>query len=198
MVDPELYRPAQVPIRYDLGYLGTYSADRQPALERLLIEPARQLPECRFVVAGAQYPRDMEWPANVEHVEHVAPVDHRHFYGSMRFTLNVTRADMVAAGHSPSVRLFEAAACGTPLISDRWTGLDRFFPERSAIVVADRSEDVIRALTELDDEQIGAMADKARAITLARHTGMSRAATLEAEIAAQISRTQRRRLARTA
>jgi len=198
MVDAELYRPAQVPIRYDLGYLGTYSADRQPALERLLIEPARQLPECRFVVAGAQYPRDMEWPANVEHVEHVAPVDHRHFYGSMRFTLNVTRADMVAAGHSPSVRLFEAAACGTPLISDRWVGLDRFFPERSAIVVADRSEDVIRALTELDDEQIGAMADKARAITLARHTGMSRAATLEAEIAAQISRTQRRRLARTA
>ncbi len=123
---------------YDLGYLGTYSADRQPALERLLLAPARQLPMRRFVVAGAQYPRDIDWPDNVERLEHVAPADHSRFYGSMRFTLNVTRANMVAAGHSPSVRLFEAAACGTPLISDRWIGLDRFFPQGRAIIVADR------------------------------------------------------------
>ena len=197
MVDPELYRPTPVPLRYDLGYLGTYSADRQPALERLLIEPARQLPTRRFIVAGAQYPPDIAWPDNVDHLEHVAPVDHPRFYGSMRFTLNVTRADMVAAGHSPSVRLFEAAACGTPLISDDWPGLDRFFPQPSAIIVADRSEDVVRALTGLDDEHIRAMAAKARAITLAGHTGSSGAATLEAEIAAQMPRTARRRLAKT-
>jgi spore maturation protein CgeB len=198
MVDPELYRPAQVPVRYDLGYLGTYSADRQPALERLLIQPARHLPAHRFVVAGAQYPRDIAWPDNVERLEHVAPVDHPRFYGSMRFTLNVTRADMVAAGHSPSVRLFEAAACGTPLISDRWAGLDRFFPETSAIIVADRCNDVIRALTEIGEEHVSAMAARARAITLASHTGTSRASTLEAEIEAQMSSTQTRRLAKTA
>jgi spore maturation protein CgeB len=105
----------------------------------------------------------------------------------MRFTLNVTRANMVSAGHSPSVRLFEAAACGTPLISDRWSGLDRFFPEGQAIIVADHSRDVTRVLTELGDEEASAMAAKARAITLAQHTGLSRAREIEAELGAQIA-----------
>jgi spore maturation protein CgeB len=198
MVDPDLYRPAEVKLDYDLGYLGTYSADRQPVLDRLLLAPARQLPARRFVVAGAQYPRDIDWPDNVVRVEHVAPIDHPPFYGSMRFTLNVTRADMVAAGHSPSVRLFEAAACGTPLISDRWAGLDRFFPEGSAIIVADHSRDVIRALTELGDDEASAMAAKARAITLAQHTGLSRARELERELAANMTGRDKRRLAKTA
>jgi spore maturation protein CgeB len=198
MVDPDLYRPAEVALDYDLGYLGTYSADRQPVLDRLLLAPARQLPALRFVVAGAQYPRDIDWPDNVARVEHVAPIDHPRFYGSMRFTLNVTRADMVAAGHSPSVRLFEAAACGTPLISDRWPGLDRFFPEGRSIIVADQSRDVIRALTELGDDEVAQMAAKARAITLAQHTGLSRARELERELAASMTGREKRRLAKTA
>src|SRR5581483_548045 len=111
----------------DLSYLGTYSLDRQPVLERLLIEPARRAPQLRFAVAGAQYPDGIEWPANVERIEHVAPAEHPEFYASSRFTLNVTRADMVRAGYSPSVRLFEAAACGVPIISDYWQGLETFF-----------------------------------------------------------------------
>jgi spore maturation protein CgeB len=187
MVDPDLYRPVEVPRAYDLGYLGTYSADRQPALERLLLEPARRLPMLRFVVAGPQYPRVIDWPDNVARLEHVAPADHSRFYGSMRFTLNVTRANMVSAGHSPSVRLFEAAACGTPLISDRWSGLDGFFPEGEAIIVADHSRDVTRVLTELGDDEASAMAAKARAITLAQHTGLSRAREIEAELSAQMA-----------
>jgi len=192
MVDPDLHRPVKVPIEYDLGYLGTYSADRQPALEHLLLAPARQLPLLRFVVAGAQYPRDIEWPGNVEHREHVAPIDHPRFYGAMRFTLNITRADMVATGYSPSVRLFEAAACGTPLISDRWAGLDRFFPEGTAIIVADHSRDVIRALIELSENEASAMAAKAREITLAQHTGLARAREIEAEVNALMGNLQRR------
>ena len=114
----------------------------------------------------------------------------------MRFTLNVTRANMVAAGHSPSVRLFEAAACGTPLISDRWTGLDGFFPEGSAIIVADDSHDVIRVLTELSDEKARSMATAARAITLEQHTGLSRAREIEAELGAQMEILEQR-LAKT-
>jgi spore maturation protein CgeB len=197
MVDPDLHRPFEVSLDYDLGYLGTYSADRQPVLERLLLAPARQLPMLRFVVAGAQYPRDIDWPVNVERLEHVPPVDHSRFYGSMRFTLNVTRAHMVAAGHSPSVRLFEAAACGTPLISDRWIGLDCFFPEGEAIIVADHTRDVIRVLTEIGDDEASAMAAKARAITLAKHTGLSRAREIETELRAQLG-TLEPRLAETA
>ncbi len=72
--------------------------DRQPTLERLLIEPARRAPHQRFAVAGPQYPADIDWPANVERLEHVPPADHAAFYAASRFTLNVTRADMIEAG----------------------------------------------------------------------------------------------------
>ncbi len=127
-VDPERHRPCPAGgTRWDLGYLGTYSADRQPALDALLCEPARRWERGRFAVAGPLYPADLRWPANVERIEHVGPDEHPWFYGRQLFTLNLTRADMVRLGYSPSVRLFEAAACGVPIISDWWPGLATIF-----------------------------------------------------------------------
>jgi spore maturation protein CgeB len=140
-VDPEAYFPIETPLSWDMGYLGTYSTDRQPTLERLLLEPARARPESRFVVAGPQYPEDLAWPSNVTRIAHLAPSEHRAFYGAQRFTLNVTRADMVEAGWSPSVRLFEAAACGTPIVSDVWPGIASFFqPGREILLVRSTAE----------------------------------------------------------
>lgn len=179
MVDADRYRPSGETPRWDLGYLGTYSDDRQPALERLLVEPARRLPQCRFVVAGSQYPGDIRWPGNVERIDHVPPADHPAFYGQLRYALNITRADMLATGWSPSVRLFEAAACTTPVITDRWAGVDAFFPPGEAILVADGPEDVVSALESQPGASDRAIADEARRIVLANHTGDHRAAELE-------------------
>ena len=126
-VDPTVYQPREVERTWDLGYLGTFSDDRQEALDKLLLEPARMWPEGRFIVAGPQYPEAIEWPKNVARIEHLAPAQHPEFYSAQRFTLNVTRREMINAGYSPSVRLFEAAACATPIISDYWDGLDTIF-----------------------------------------------------------------------
>ncbi|WP_292235368.1 glycosyltransferase, partial [Mesorhizobium sp.] len=172
-VDPERHHRIGSRIQWDLGYLGTYSSDRQPALEALLLEPARRLPERRFVVAGSQYPADLAWPDNVERVEHLPPADHAAFYSRQRYTLNLTRASMIAAGWSPSVRLFEAAACGTPIISDRWAGLDSFFPA-SAIQTAASAEHVVQALVGQSERARLGMARRARELVLARHTGAAR------------------------
>jgi len=184
LVDPARYRPLDVPIRWDLGYLGTYGADRQPVLERLLIEPARRRPELRVVVAGPQYPDDIEWPPNVERIEHVAPADHPAFYAAQRLTLNVTRADMVAAGWSPSVRLFEAAACAVPVVSDRWEGLGDFFVDGREIFVADTADDVVRVLDALDEETRTRVGARARARVLAEHTADDRVDELERHVIA--------------
>jgi spore maturation protein CgeB len=178
-VDAGRYQPRAMPMRWDLGYLGTYAEDRQPALQRLLIEPARLLPHRRFVVAGSQYPASINWPGNVERIEHVPPADHAAFYCQQHFTLNVTRADMVRCGWSPSVRLFEAAACGTPIISDRWDGLDALLPEGEAVIVADGCEDVVAALRHADASERDRISGNARRIVLARHTGEARACELE-------------------
>ena len=177
-VDAELYRPLPTPTRWDLSYLGTYSPDRQPTLERLLMEPARRAPKLRFCVAGPQYPADIAWPANVERIDHVPPADHPSFYAASRFTLNVTRADMIAAGFSPSVRLFEAAACATPIISDIWNGLDTLFHSNTEILLASNAEDVLAALA-LKADSASAIGAAARSRVLAAHTASHRAGELE-------------------
>lgn len=177
--DPDLYHPEDRPIRWDLGYMGTYSDDRQPPLDALLLEPARRLPAGRFVVAGPQYPEDIAWPSGVERIAHLPPREHRAFYNAQRFTLNITRADMRAAGFSPSVRLFEAAACGVPIISDWWEGLDAFFVPGEEILIAHRAEDTLRFLHDIPAEEARAIGRRARARVLARHTAAHRAAELE-------------------
>jgi spore maturation protein CgeB len=176
-VDADLYDPTGEALQWDLGYLGTYSADRQPVLERLLLQPARLMPDKHFVVAGSQFPPDIDWPGNVERIDHLPPLQHRSFYNRQRFTLNVTRADMVAAGWSPSVRLFEAGACRTPVISDIWPGIDHLFPPE-AIVLASDTEDVVRTLQNTTASQRAKMAAAARRHVLAEHTGTARAGEL--------------------
>ncbi len=177
-VDAERYAPAHVAPQYDLGYMGTYSADRQPALQSLLIEPAREWHAGRFAVAGPQYPKDIDWPGNVRRIEHLGPDEHPRFYNAQRFTLNVTRADMVQAGYSPSVRLFEAAACGTPIISDAWPGLETIFEPGREILVAHDARQVLYWLRDMPSRRRYAIGAAARARVLAEHTADHRAQTL--------------------
>jgi len=183
-VDPALYYPEATEPKWDLGYMGTYSDDRQPVLDRLMLEPARGWVAGCMVVAGPQYPVDIQWPGNVERIEHLPPAEHRAFYNAQRFTLNITRADMVRAGYAPSVRLFEAAACATPIISDYWQGLELFFQLGSEILVSHSSADTLRYLREMPDTERLAVGDRARQRVLSAHTAAHRAAELEKYISA--------------
>ncbi|AEG91764.1 CgeB family protein [Ramlibacter tataouinensis] len=180
-VDPQVHRrvPAVDSYGADLSYLGTYAADRQAALEALFIEPARRLPARGFLIGGAQYPADFPWTDNIRFVRHLPPVEHPAFFSSSRLTLSVTRRAMADNGHCPSGRLFEAAACGTPVVSDWWTGLDAFFEPGREILVARSTADVVQAL-ELPDEQVARIARAARERVLAEHTSAHRARELEA------------------
>jgi spore maturation protein CgeB len=188
LVDPELYAPAPCERQWDLGYLGTYSDDRQPLVDELLLEPARRAPQLRFAVGGPQYPESIAWPPNVEHREHVPPAAHPAFYCAQRFTLNVTRADMRRAGWSPSVRLFEAAACGVPVISDRWPGIEEVFLPGEEILIADCAADVLLFVERLTDAEAAAIGARARRRVLAEHTAERRVEQLERLVAVQGAR----------
>ncbi len=189
--DPDLYYPEEAEPRWDLGYMGTYSDDRQPTVERLLIEPARDWREGRFVVAGPQYPEGAEgirWPRNVKRYQHLEPKKHRRFYNQQRFTLNVTRADMIAAGWSPSVRLFEAAACGTPIVSDSWPGLESIFKIGEEILIARTSAEVLQYLCDVPERERRALGQRARARVMNNHTAAHRAEELEGYALCLLSR----------
>jgi spore maturation protein CgeB len=182
-VDSQLYYPERLAMKWDLGYLGTYSDDRQPSLETLLIKTAQRWPEGRFVVAGAQYPKSLAWPGNVKRIEHLPPRKHRGFYNRQRFTLNITRADMISAGYSPSVRLFEAAACGTPIITDAWPGLETFFIPGREILVGRSTAEMLHLIQETPRDVAVAIGQAARANVLSRHTAAHRAEELERYLA---------------
>jgi spore maturation protein CgeB len=182
LVDVDAYVPEDTAVRWDLGYLGTYSPDRQPPLQELLVDAARAEPGGRYVVAGPRYPNEIIWPDNVDRLEHVAPGDHPQFYCAQRFTLNITRADMRRAGWSPSVRLFEAAACGVPVITDRWSGLTELFAPGDEILLADDTRDVLAYLAEIPDDQRRSIGHRARRRVLAEHSATHRAEQLEVEV----------------
>jgi spore maturation protein CgeB len=179
-VDPDLYRPRTAPCQWDLGYLGTYSADRQPALEALLLEPARCWPQGRFAVVGPMYPPDLRWPANVTREIHLSPRHHPGYYAAQRFTLNITRYAMKQSGHSPSVRLFEAGACGVPIISDWWEGLDSLFDIGKEILLSRSPAETLSHLKHCPEPKRLEIGAAARRRILAEHTPAQRALQLEA------------------
>jgi spore maturation protein CgeB len=178
-VDPEIHAPVpeREEFRSGLSYMGTYAADRQQKLEALFLEPARRMAEKRFVLAGSLYPLQWHWPANVRRFEHVAPAEHPQLYSSARITLNITRDGMARTGYCPSGRFFEAAACGSPIVSDWFEGLDSFFAPGEEVFVASDTGAVLEALS-LEDETLSCMARRARERTLDEHTGERRAEQL--------------------
>ena len=178
-VDPALHKRVAPAERYssDFSYLGTYAADRQTQLEELFLQPARQCPEKVFRIGGALYPQDFPWRQNIYFVRHLPPPEHPAFYSSSKLTLNVTRGTMASMGYCPSGRLFEAAACGTPIVSDSWEGLDEFFEPGEEILVAQQAADVTNAL-RLEEGELEEMASRGQQRVLAEHTARQRAEQL--------------------
>ena len=180
-VDPQVHYPVAAKAHYrgEFSYLGTHAANRQQARERLFLEPARRLPERRFVLGGAQYPADFAWTPNLYYVRHLPPVEHPAFYCSSALTLNITRAPMATLGWCPSARLFEAAACGVPVLSDGWEGLDSFFRPGEEILLAHSTEEVLEALSR-SPEELARVGRRARERALTEHTADRRAEELVA------------------
>ena len=180
-VDPESHFPAAPcdELRNAFSYLGTYAEDRQEALETLFLEPAGRMEEAWFLIGGAQYPDSFPWRPNVGFVQHVPPARHPEFFASSRATLNITRSTMARYGYCPSGRLFEAAACGVPILSDYFAGLETFFELGREIRCVATADDVVGALS-LSDAELQRMAQAARERVLAEHTAEHRLNELEA------------------
>ena len=187
--DPERYcsSPRLQRFACAMSYMGTYAPDRQPKLEELLFSAARALPQEKFIVAGPQYPRGIAWPANVRRIVHLNPRWHASLYSSSRLTLNVTRREMVQAGYSPSVRLFEAAACGAAIASDNWPGLESFFRPGREILLPATAEEMVRYLCELDEDELRAIGAAAQRRVLRSHTSEQRAREFEDAVLAALA-----------
>lgn len=177
--DPNAHYPSDTSQMYngDISYLGTFAVDRQDKLVELFVEPARMVPEKRFILGGSLYPEDFPWTENIHFYQHIAPPDHSSFYCSSKFTLNITRGAMAENGYCPSGRLFEAAICGVAVISDWWEGLDKFFVPDEEILIAEKSQQVVQIL-EMNNNRRKKIAHQARKRCLSEHTAKHRAKEL--------------------
>lgn len=179
-VDPDVHRPV-VPLSdliSDLSYLGTYADDRQSQLDSLFLGAARRLSAHRFLIGGSKYPHTFPWLPNIWYLQHVPPAKHSNFYCSSLLTLNITRASMARMGYCPSGRLFEAAACGTAIVSDGWNGLSDFFTPGEEVLVVDDVNEMIQAIT-LPRAELRKIGAAARQRALDQHTAMHRAVEME-------------------
>ncbi|WP_242340456.1 MULTISPECIES: glycosyltransferase [Anaeromyxobacter] len=178
-VDPAVYRPAPAAaaFRGDLSYLGTFAPSRQRSLEALFLEPAARMPNRTFVLAGSMYDASFPWRENIRYVRHLEPSLHPAFFCSSPLTVNVTRAEMAAMGYCPSPRLFEASACGVPVLSDGFEGLDAFFTPGEEILVARNADEAMHAVA-LPRVALERMGQRARERALAEHTADARAEEL--------------------
>lgn len=190
-VDPEHHHPP-VPrdaYRADLSYLGTYGEDRQASLDELFIEPAKLRPNLRFLIGGALYSDAFPWRRIIYSVRHLPPGEHPAFFASSRATLNVTRADIARMGWCPSGRLFEAAACEAPVLTDSWDGLEDFFKPGSEVLIVRNADDVLAALDKSDAE-LKTIARAARERVLAQHTSSHRTEELLALLSGAMDRSR--------
>jgi spore maturation protein CgeB len=194
-VDPATHRPSPPapPFRGDVSHLGTWAQGRPEGLESLFVGPAARMPERTFVLGGPMYDDSFPWRSNIRYVRHLEPALHPAFFCSSPLTVSVTRADLAPLGHCPSPRLFEAAACGVPVMSDWFEGLDSFFTPGQEILVARTLEEAVEAIAT-PREELAWIGRRARDRALAEHTAAARARQLVAfcEAAARGAGVERR------
>lgn len=179
-LDPDTHHPVPSEQRFavDLAFLGNRLPDREARVGAFFFEPARALPDRRFVLGGSGW-ESHQLPPNVTHVGHVGTADHNAFNASPLAVLNVARDAMAETGFSPATRVFEAAGAGACLITDRWQGLEQFLEPDEEVLAASDGREVAEILRQLTPERARAIGEAALRRVLADHTYASRAAMLD-------------------
>ncbi len=177
-VDQELYYPQVKTKEGSLGYIGPFSEDREPSLKEHMFDVAVRLKDHQFGITGIGYTGGNNWPRNIQYIDYLAPDGHRNFYSGYKYALHVTRRNLVTSGYSPGIRLFEAAACGVPIISDYWEGMEEFFEPGKEILLSESTGDTINIILTTPDEVLKEITDRALKKVTQQHSSSRRAIEL--------------------
>lgn len=179
-VDPDEYYPVarQSDKACDVLFMGNRMPDREQRVRDLFFAAAEAAPDASFVLGGNGW-SDCAMPDNVRYVGHVPTGDHRAWNCAARLVLNINRSDMAATGYSPPTRVFEAAGCGSCVVTDAWQGIPTFFEPGREILVAASADEIVNLLHTISSERAQAIGQAARLRVLRDHTYVARAAALD-------------------
>jgi spore maturation protein CgeB len=175
--DASVFRPysEQVP-EDDLVWVGNWGDDERTAeLQEFLLEPARSL-RLRARVYGVRYPeaaRRALARAGISYGGWIANADVPRAFARHRATVHVPRRPYVEALPGvPTIRVFEALACGIPLVTSPWSDVEGLFRPGTDFLVAPDGAAMLRALRDvLEDPDLACeLAANGLATIRARHT----------------------------
>jgi spore maturation protein CgeB len=160
----------------DLVWIGNWGDEERTAeLHEFLIEPARRL-GLRARVHGVRYPGEALRAlaaAGIEYGGWVSNIDVPAVFARFRVTVHVPRRPYLdALPGIPTIRPFEALACGIPLVCARWTTTAGLFTAGEDFLVAHTGDEMAEQLARLlgDDALRRRLAATGRATVLGAHT----------------------------
>jgi spore maturation protein CgeB len=123
--DVRRFRPLPRPARQDVVWIGNWGdGERTAELRAFWLDAARALPDLRFAAYGVRYPEEARAElvrAGVELRGRAPSLRVPEVFGESRVTVHVPRGAYARALPGiPTIRVFEALACGIPLVSAPW------------------------------------------------------------------------------
>jgi spore maturation protein CgeB len=180
--DATVFRPlSDIEKKRDVVWIGNWGDDeRSTEICQFLLRPAGELRHHRFAIYGVRYPKDALRAlqnAGVQYGAYLPNLDGPSTYAASRLTMHIPRQQYVGAmAGIPTIRVFEALACGIPLISAPWPDTEQLFRKDDFLFVRNSNEAMSAMERLLSDEDAAAQQAKQGLETvLARHTCMHRA-----------------------
>jgi len=174
--DTRLFHPIDMQKQADLIWIGNWGdGEREQELRTFLIEPARKL-HLSGIVHGVRYPQaalDNLRTSSLRYGGWIANADAPRAFAQHRMTVHVPRRPYVKALPGiPTIRMFEALACGIPLVSAPWSDSEHLFRGGTDYLIARDGDEMATHLDALrhDPALAASVAGHGLATIRARHT----------------------------
>ena len=175
--DPEFFRPLPVEKTVDVFFYGYGDKFRRDWMEAMVGEPSRAAPEIDFALGGRDFQGDT---GRARQIGDVPFNVFSHAISEARVNLNITRRSHATVFASATARPFELAAAGAAIVSNPYSGIERWFEPGRELVVVESPEEALAAYRSLlaDPGEAEAMGQRARERVLDEHTYAHRARQL--------------------
>ena len=180
-LDPETHHPVAADSAFsaDTAFLGNRLPDREDRVQEFFFRPARQLPDCTFILGGSGWEDIVEQHPNIKYVRHVYTSQHNAFFSSPRTVLSINRESMARYGYSPATRIFEAAGAAACVVTDRWAGLEMFLEPGKECVAVETGDEAVEQIAGIGEKEAAEIGEAALLRILAEHTYKQRAEIVE-------------------
>jgi len=172
--DPDFFAPAAVDKKVDVFFYGYGDKFRREWVQAMIGEPSRRLPDVEFALGGRDFRGDI---GSAQVLGDVPFNAFSRAISAARINLCITRRSHASVYASSSCRPFELASSGAAIVSNPYSGIERWFEPGSELIVVEDADEAVAAYQQLLDDpaQAEELGRRARERVLDEHTYRHRA-----------------------